>query len=347
MSIYRRGQSAIVLMIFLAGPALSGEVTTASGSSLRDSHQAQPVRQMQGAAQGPASQEDSGYYEGGELPEVVIKGEESGKLAISKPAFKMDVDNFESMRASLEPAYDLFLSESPLFLSWSRNRPEILHNPRIIKPWRTAFSEHKAISFHPRKRLSEILRGKIESSDLKKFQWELAIADADGRVFQKYSGAGDPPQELVWSGKNERDEWIKAGHAYSAIYMFTDASGSPHTGAGNPLEFTGIVHQEKSGLYISLDSVVLFGPAKSGRKIEKPFGENIIQAAADLIKRKYFNIPIRVYAYAQGELLAQQQAGLVVDFLTERLMTLHSMISGEGRSAPFSEQRIDIVLMNQ
>lgn len=297
-----------------------------------------------GADQGP---EDSVSYEGGELPEVVIKAEESGKLATARPAFKMDADNFESIRSSLEPAYDLLLSESPLSLSWSRNRPEILHNSRIIKPWRTTFSKHTEISFHPRNRLREIFRGELNPKNLKKFQWQLLIADEEGRIFQEYSGRGEPPQELVWSGQNERDEWIKAGHAYSAVYLFTDSSGSPHTGAGNPLEFTGIVHQEKFGLHINLDSVVLFGPTKSGRKIEKPFGENLIQATADLIKRKYFNIPIRVYSYAQEEHLARQQAGLVTDFLTKQLMILHSMISSEGHSAPFSEQRIDIVLMNQ
>ena len=324
----------IVLMIFLLVPSAAASA---------------PLQDIKNAADaGAAPKPDAPVsYEGGELPEVVIRGEEADKLTIARPEFKMDADNFESMRSSLEPAHELFLSESPLFLSRSRNRPEILHNSRIIKPWRTAFSENTTISFNPKNRLKEIFRGEIDPKDLKEFQWQLSIADEDGRVFQKYSGTGDPPQELVWSGQNERDEWIKAGHAYSAIYMFIDAAGSPYTGAGNPLEFTGIVHQEKSGLYISLDSVVLFGPTKSGRKIEKPFGENIIQAAADLIKRKYFNIPIRVYSYAQTISLAQQQAELVVEFLTGRLMILHSMISGEGSTAPFSEQRIDIVLMNR
>lgn len=286
-------------------------------------------------------------FEGGVPEEVVVKGGGAQKVITAKPVFKIDVDGFESIRPSLEPDLKLFLSESPLSLSWSRNRPEILNNPRVIEPWRTTFSDQSGIAFHPKKRLEEIFRGRLEEKELKDFQWVLSIADEEGRVFQKYSGAGEPPQELLWSGQNERNEWIKAGHSYSAVYMFTDASGSPHTGVGNPLQFTGIVHQENSGLHISLDSVVLFGPSKLGTKIEKPLGENLVKSAADLIKRKYFNVPVKVNSYARERDLAEQQAGLVVSFLSSQLMIPQNMISGEGHEASFSEQRVDIVLLNR
>ncbi|MFH1618978.1 MAG: hypothetical protein ABIG11_03655 [bacterium] len=286
-------------------------------------------------------------YSGSVPEEVVIRGGGSRPLTTSKPAFKMAVDGFESIRASLEPDARLFLAESPSSLGWSRNRPDILHNPRVIQPWRTTFSDRTGITFNPRKRLDEIFRGGIGEKDMKDLHWALNIADEEGRIFQKYSGTGEPPEELTWSGQNDRNEWIKAGHSYSAVYMFTDAAGSPHTGAGNPLKFTGIVHQESSGLHISLDSAVLFGPGKSGTSIEKPVGTNLVVSAADLIKRKFFNLPVKVHSYARTRLLAEQQTDLVTDFLKEHLMILSTMISGEGHEASFSEQRVDIVLLNR
>ncbi len=299
----------------------------------------------------PAKQAQAGdmkSYDGGVPEEVVVKGgDSSSRISTGKPAIKIELDPFESIKTSLEPDTRFFLSESPLSMRLSRNTPEFLQNKRVIEPWRMSFSDNAGITFYPEKRLNEIFRRGLSEKEIKEIQWTLSITDEEGKTFERYSGKGQPPERVEWSGQNRRKEWIKAGHAYSAVYVFTDGSGAPHTGINNPIQFTGIVHQENSGLYISLDSRVLFGNSKSETEIQEPLGGNLVKSAADLIKRRYFNIPVKIHSYAQTMSLAEQQANLVADKLSSHLMLSNNMITPEGHESSFSEQRLDVVLLNR
>ncbi len=284
---------------------------------------------------------------GGNLPtEVIIKGSDSSKLKVSKPPLQIDSDAFDSIRASLKPEESLLLAESPLTVSWHRTHPEVLNNARVVEPWRTTFSERAGIAFYPLEQLSEALGRKLDSREAKAYQWSLNIADEEGRVFQHYEGSSDPPEELLWSGQNDQGEWIKAGRSYSPIFLFTDPSGSPRTKVGKTLQFTGIVHQESDGLHVSLDSTMLFGNAKAGQAVEKN-GIGLLRSAADLVKRRYSGIPLQVQAYASTKELAESQATAVQQYLLGDLMVMPQTITAEGHSAAFSEQRVEIVLLNR
>ena len=284
----------------------------------------------------------------GSMPtEVVITGKDSGsKLSSQKPQLHIDADPFESIRASLKPDETLLLAESPLTITWRRTHPEFIANERVVQPWRTTFSERPGIAFYPREQLFDAVGRRLEAGETKAYQWQLTIADEEGRVFQHYEGSSNPPEEQIWSGQNDQGEWIKAGRAYSPIYLFTDSGGSPHTKVGKTLQFTGVIHQENDGLHLSLDSSVLFGTTKGSRAIEKG-GEGLVRSAADLIKRRYAGIPIRVEAYGSSKDLAEAQAKLVQDNLIAELMLLKQNISYDGAMSPFSEQRVEIVLLNR
>ncbi|MBI4052229.1 MAG: hypothetical protein HY400_06960 [Elusimicrobia bacterium] len=283
----------------------------------------------------------------GELEEVVIKGEGTQGSSVSKPALQMAVDTYQTIRESLKPNEALLLAESPMTFTWRRSHPDTLRNNRVIQPWRTTFSEQSEIVFQPIKKLAEILRRPIDAKEAKGYQWSLTIADEEGKMFQHFEGKGDPPPEIQWSGKNLQGEWIKAGHAYSAVYLFVDPSGAPHTGVGRPLQFTGIVHQEEIGLFISLDSSILFGASKQADKIDKPRGENLLRSTADLIKRRYYGIPLRVRAYAKDVATADAQAQMAKENLVSELMVSPQSVALEGYAAPFSEQRVDLLLLNR
>lgn len=285
---------------------------------------------------------------GSGLPtEVVITGKEGqSKLKSQKPPLRIDADPFESIRSSLKPDEALLLAESPLTITWRRTHPEFMQNARVVEPWRTTFSERPGIAFYPRAQLFEAVGRKLENREAKGYQWQLTIADEEGRVFQHYEGSSNPPEELIWSGQNDQGEWIKAGRSYSPIYMFTDPGGSPRTKVGKTLQFTGVIHQEPSGLHISLDSTVLFGTTKGARQVEKN-GEGLVRSAADLVKRRFGGIPIKVACYASNKELADSQCKLVQDKLLEELMVLPQQISTEGTSAPFSEQRVEVILQNR
>ena len=284
----------------------------------------------------------------GSMPtEVVIKGQEgANKLNSQKPQLHIDADSFESIRSSLKPDESLLLAESPLTITWRRTHPEFLLEDRVVQPWRTTFSERPGIAFYPREQLYDAIGRRLEPGETKSYQWQLTIADEEGRVFQHYEGSSNPPEELIWSGQTDQGEWIKAGRAYSPIYLFTDTGGSPHTKVGKTLQFTGVIHQESDGLHISLDSSVLFGTTKGSRTIEKG-GEGLVRSAADLIKRRYTGIPIRVEAYGSSRDLGEAQAKLVKDSLGDQLMLLKQNVSSDGAMAPFSEQRVELVLLNR
>ncbi|MBI3548411.1 MAG: hypothetical protein HY078_05090 [Elusimicrobia bacterium] len=285
---------------------------------------------------------------GGLPTEVVIKSSEGGgaKLKVNKPALNIDVDAFESIRASLEPDESLLLAESPFTVSWRRTYPEFLNNERVVQPWRMTFSDRPGIIFAIRDQLNETLQRPLEDKEARGYQWSLTIADEEGRVFQHYEGSKDPPEQLIWNGQNDQGEWIKAGRSYSAIYMFTDSGGAPRTKVGKPVQFTGVVHQEKDGLHVTLDSSALFGPSKDARTIQKS-GEGLLRSAADLIKRRYSGIPIRVIAYANVKELAEAQVASVQSYLMQELMILQAHIFNDADHAQFSEQRTEIVLLNR
>lgn len=300
-------------------------------------------------AEAPVSENETavGNSPSGEMPqEVVIRGEGDNKLKNVKPPLQITTDPFESIRDTLKPDENLLLAESPLAVVWRRTHPEFLRNPRVVQPWRTLFSERPGMIFRPRDLLAEVLGRKVDPKELKGYQWSLTIADEEGKVFHHYEGSSSPPEEIIWTGQNDQDEWIKAGKAYSPVYMFTDPAGTPYTRADKPIKYKGVVHQERTGLHMTLDSTALFGSMKdaSGTVGE---GEGVLRAAADLIKRRYPGVPLRVEAYSGTKELAEKQARTVQDYLQRELMLMPQDVSTDSDRATFSDQRIEIILLNR
>jgi len=285
---------------------------------------------------------------GGSMPtEIVIKAD-GNKLSDTKPPLQITVDPFETIRPELKPDQNLLLAVSPLTVSWRRTHPEFLMNDRVIQPWRSTFSARPGISFKIREQLETLLGGgKGDPKELRKWGWSLTIADEEGRVFHHYEGSGDPPEEILWSGQNDQNEWVRAGRSYSAIYTFTSPDGSPRTRVGSPLIFKGIVHQEDTGLHVSMDSAVLFGTNKNGQDLADGPGKDLLRSASDLVKRYYPAIPIAVRVFANTKELGDAQAAAVQGFLLRELMVPSRNISTDAARAPFSDQRVEVVLLNR
>ena len=284
-----------------------------------------------------------------EVPqEVVIKSESSEELRTKKPPLKVKYDKFESITKSLDADKGLFLFESGDFVSFSRNHPEKLLSTRVIKPWRTSFSDRTVITFYPLRKFEELFsRTAYNEKNSKELQWTLSITDEEGKIFHKYSGSGLPPESLNWSGENDQREWVRAGHSYAPVYVFVDEYGSPKTIIGELVKFTAIVYQKGSNLTISLDSASMFGPNKTARALDKEKGEPLLAATADLIKRRYYSMPLKINVYAQTKDLADVQAELVKNFLKSALMSGENLLSYEGLEDTYAQQRTDIVLLNK
>ena len=280
--------------------------------------------------------------------EVIIKAEDNpNKLGVQKPPLHIDVDSFESIRPALEPDQSLLLAVSPLTVSWRRTHPEFLMNERVIEPWRTTFSARPGIAFRVRDQLSDVLQRKLDDKEARDYGWSVTIADEEGRVFHHFEGSKEPPEELLWNGQNDQGEWLHAGRYYSAVYTFTDPNGSPRTAVGKPLLFKGIVHQEDTGMHISLDSAVLFGSQKSNADLVQPTGSDLLRSAADLIKRRFTGIPISVRVFAATKELGDQQAQAIYSYLLKELMLMPKNVSVDAARAAYSDQRTEIVLLNR
>jgi len=296
----------------------------------------------------PAGAQQASTAAYGEVPqEVVIKSESSDELRTKKPPLRVKADKFESVAKSLEADKKLFLFESADFVSFSRNHPEKLQSSRVIKPWRTSFSDRTVITLYPRRKFEEVFSRSYNEKNAKDLQWTLSITDEEGKIFHKYSGAGLPPDTISWSGENDQREWVRAGHTYAPVYVFVDEYGSPKTMIGELVKFTAIVYQKGGNLTISMDSASLFGPNKSARALDKQSGEPLLAATADLVKRRYYNMPLRVKVYAQTKELADLQAELVKNFLKTSLMSPENLLAFEGLEDTYAQQRTDIILLNK
>lgn len=279
--------------------------------------------------------------------EIVIKGEDKGaKIGSRKPMLDLKADPFETIRPSLQPDESLLMAQSPLTSGWKHTHPDLLFSDRVIEPWRGIFSDRSGILFNLRQQLQEVLQKPILDSDAKHYGWTLTIADEEGRVFQEYEGSKRPPTELFWNGQNERHQWVQPGRAYSPVYKFVDSGGSPYTRVGKPIVFSGIAHQEASGLVIGLDSAVIFGQDKSQSQFNNQ-GESLVRDAADFIKRRYSGSGIAIRVYAQTRDLAATQAAAVQTYLAKELMLAPASLNVTPDTATFPEQRVEIILLSR
>src|SRR5262245_8277594 len=83
----------------------------------------------------------------GDLPEVVVKGEDVGrKIGTSKMPLNITTDSYETIRPSLEPDRSLFLDQSRFTVGWRHTHPDTLFSSRVVEPWRNVFGERSGIT---------------------------------------------------------------------------------------------------------------------------------------------------------------------------------------------------------
>lgn len=257
----------------------------------------------------------------------------------------MRIDPFETIRDSLAP--DPRLMEQGFYqVERLRNNPDFLRNPRVVRPWLATIGGLEPMLFGPRNELAQSLHYRPSEGEFKKSNWSLTITDDEGKVFEHRRGDGLPPEEIAWSGQNQQGEWVGAGVAYSPVYEFSSPDEMPLRRVGKPVKLGGVVHQERTGLHITLDSSVLFGKSKKSRNIRRR-GDELLREAADLIKRRYYGMPIRVEVYGGSRYLADEQARLVESSLQAELKMLPNDILSGSVAAPFAMQRVEIVLQNR
>jgi hypothetical protein len=177
-----------------------------------------------------------------------------------------------------------------------------------------------------------------------KAQWELAIVDAVGGVFRKFSGSGLPPKRLELEGRNEEGQWLKAGQVYTAVLTYQSPSGRSYTAMGKPFALEGLSLQKADGFLISLAHRALFENREHGLS---EHGKRLLAEAAQLIQRHHLGLSLEVTYFSSLNLsLAQDSAETCAKELAQRLK-LSGVTAKAQTAAADLEQRLDIHILNR
>lgn len=283
---------------------------------------------------------------GQSLPmEIVIKGQGVQKIPFQKVPFKAELDIFSIFRANAADI-DQFLSlDLPRDLNQDRWWPYPLDYNLIIQPYGQRFADSAKIIFDPGKHLADLFRDMPEAPSMKEFHWTIQIADEEGRSYKEFSGAGEPPKEVVWDGQSDKGDWIRAGHNYSVVYVFVDDMGLSRRAFDKSIRFSGFIRKDLDGVHICMDSKAMFAQSMTGgMEIEKNTGEELLRAAADYIKRNYYNEPLQVSVYAKNDYAAEKESLLVREYLGSQLKMPQDLISGKGVEVLPSEEQVEILI---
>ncbi|OGS04077.1 MAG: hypothetical protein A3G41_05245 [Elusimicrobia bacterium RIFCSPLOWO2_12_FULL_59_9] len=135
----------------------------------------------------------------GVLSDVVVKEQESKLVFSDKPHLDLKADPFASIRKSLEPEDALLLADPPQAVTWKKTYSEFLNSLLVIRPGGVALSQRPRLVFHPRDELDRLVRRSVDDKDRNRYKWSLSIADADGNIFQRFDGAGNMPEQVLWN----------------------------------------------------------------------------------------------------------------------------------------------------
>ena len=280
----------------------------------------------------------------GQLQDIVVKGEENDELSAGKPVFDVSFDRYESIRSSLKPDESRFLAESAVLGTWLHNRPDRLKNEHLLEPWNDALKEFTELPLPVRDQLASGLGHPPAAKELKDASWSLSVIDEEGKSIRKFAGTGLPPEQVVWNGRSDQNEWLRAGHAYSLVYKFSESSATARTILGPAIQFVGLVHQDGEGQLIGLDSAALFGEDRKDKDVLES-GKSLLRAAADWIRRyRAYGYPILLRAYGPDAATAQRQAAGAKAYLASELGLPPERIAAEAAAASDYEQRLDLVV---
>jgi hypothetical protein len=280
-----------------------------------------------------------------QLKTVTIVGKAKEQPTIAKPLFDIPFDSYESIRSSFEPDQTLLLAQSPAIIAAGAEAPAPSKNGHMLEPWTDILFERiETFSLPVKSKLEQAQGGPLRAKDAQGMSWSLNIVDEGGRPFQHFEGKGSPPDQLPWNGRTEAQKWLAAGHDYSAVYVFTLVDGTPRTVLGPPLRFAALMHKDAKGTVISLDSSQLFGAQRDQSEVSAPEGQDLLRAAADLLRRNAYGSGIEVRLYGGDKELGGGQAKAAADYLVSELSLAPGKIKASFGAASPDEARLDLVV---
>ncbi|MBN1621991.1 MAG: hypothetical protein JW871_05310 [Endomicrobiales bacterium] len=292
----------------------------------------------------------SGADSEGELPDVIIKGKEVLELESTKPPLNIPIDQDKELMDSLVTETEIFTKKPT---GWEKQTydslPETVKSPQVIIPRSHHIYSETVKVFSPLSDLESIFKEPNKKEAKKLARWEFVIADDSGNTFQEYSGSGLPPESIVFNGRNSSGDIIEVGYSYSTILRYYDTKNQLHTTVENPFVIMGFAHQKDNGYTISLNLKNLYDERPEVLK-EQEFsnlGQELLQEASDIIKKKYFAFPVKVVVNSKEQEIAQITSKEIASKLKKMLIRTDETVQEEGKITPKSIETVDIILLNR
>jgi hypothetical protein len=75
--------------------------------------------------------------------------------------------------------------------------------------------------------VNDEVRITTDTKDLSPIQmWDMYILDAQGNVFNRFLGGDLPPKRIVWVGRSDLGQLVKAGDSYTLVFIAEDDLGN-------------------------------------------------------------------------------------------------------------------------
>lgn len=268
----------------------------------------------------------------GQLDDVVVTESVKKGIDSSKPQLVIELDHFSLISHTLKTEKFVLDKRSGNPEQLRVTSEPFLQSQATYAPWHSDIIEPPIAVF------------KLGNKKIEVDEWQFVITDPSGRPFKKYSGNGLIPLSLEWDGRDDKSRMLNVGNTYSYVLHYI-YKGNKKDIIGQPFSINALLHQERTGLYVSLALSSVFDTSSIINKILDN-GEVLIRESADILK-EYYSAPITVIVYSESDETALEQAKKIRTRLAEELIMSEDKIKIEGYLDMPENFHVDIVVKNR
>jgi outer membrane protein OmpA-like peptidoglycan-associated protein len=190
--------------------------------------------------------------------------------------------------------------------------------------------------------------------------WSLEVATAEGALVRRLEGQGEPPERILWDGRDAAGAAVEPGQLYSAVLAISARSGAQGRSASLPLQSDVRAFHESTAIRVPLTSLA-FAAGAEGLSPEQMAS---LQAAGQAAKRFGERYLIQVKGYAGEDEaaaglsaleLSARRARAASDYLAKAVGLPPEALTCAGYGAapagdaalagdPARQRRVDVIL---
>jgi outer membrane protein OmpA-like peptidoglycan-associated protein len=174
-------------------------------------------------------------------------------------------------------------------------------------------------------------------------KWRIAILDSDGQIVRSLSGAGNPPPQFPWDGRNEAGELVPHGD-YTVHLQVADTEGHETQAVPRTITAQWVPKKVPYQYNFQVSGDLLFD---SGQDVLQPRGFTTLEQTVLSIRQKYQDCQITIAGhtdnqnlssgakFASNDVLSLARATAVKNYLVQQGMDPnHLSVMGYGDTKP-------------